>query len=174
MGYSRSRTANPSSKTLLDIGRETRDHVLREKGQNLINVLKVCQRNAHDDLIGERELRKLLFDYLDRAPDLYISTIIGNLRYSRDPDDSNFFRRFNLTEIISTVQTLMIDQADDSPGLRFTRQHTSLNDRVDELNPETFKFRDSILRSDAFDVSNRATMLKSFDNNRFGNTVDDI
>ena len=58
-------------------------------------------------MIGERELRKILFEYLSQPNDHYITSIIANLRYSRPPDQSNFFRRFNLREVIETVQKLL-------------------------------------------------------------------
>jgi hypothetical protein len=77
--------------------------VLRRKANDLTRVFKIFQRNATDDLIGERELRKILYEYLSQAHDYYITTIIANLKFSRPPNAANFFRQFKLQEIISVV-----------------------------------------------------------------------
>ena len=52
----------------------------------MVEVLQIFQRNALDGLIGERELRKVLYQYLSNPHDHYITTIIANLRYSKAPD----------------------------------------------------------------------------------------
>ena len=56
------------------------------KAKQLIEVLQIFQRNAIDGLIGERELRKVLYQYLANPHDHYITTIIANLKYSKAPD----------------------------------------------------------------------------------------
>ena len=66
--------------------------ILGQKASDLISVLKIFQRNSDDGYIGERELRKVLFEYLSQAPDHYITSILANLRSSRPPNESNFFR----------------------------------------------------------------------------------
>jgi len=46
------------------IQEEARDLILQRKANDLCHVLAIFKRNAIDDLIGERELRKILFEYL--------------------------------------------------------------------------------------------------------------
>ena len=74
------------------IQEEARDLILKRKAPDLTHALRIFQHNATDDWIGERELRKLLYDYLSQAHDYYITTIIASLKYSRPPNASNFFR----------------------------------------------------------------------------------
>lgn len=64
-------------------------------------------------MIGERELRKLLFEYLAQPHDHYVTTIIASLRYTKPPDISNFFRRFLLSEVIEVVKKLLVPSQDD-------------------------------------------------------------
>ena len=64
MGYIRNREHQPVSQDIGAILGEARDHVLASKGKDLVNVLQMFQRNATEDLIGERELRKVLYEYL--------------------------------------------------------------------------------------------------------------
>ena len=78
--------------------------ILDQKAQDLIDTLEIFRRNAIDERIGERELRKLLYESLSQAHDHYITHIISNLRDSRPPDESNFFRRFKIAEIIDVIK----------------------------------------------------------------------
>ena len=70
-------------------------------------MLEIFKRNALNDMIGERELRKVLFEYLARPHDHYVTSIIANLRYSMPPDESNFFRRFRLGEVVEVTKKLL-------------------------------------------------------------------
>ena len=59
-------------------------------------MLHIFERNTADGYIGERELRKVLYEYLSNAHDHYITTILANLRSSRPPNEANFFRQYNI------------------------------------------------------------------------------
>lgn len=71
--------------------KEIKDHVLGTKIDRLIDVLYIFKSNNGEGLIGERELRRVLFEYLEEATDHHITTIICSLRYTKPPDDSNLF-----------------------------------------------------------------------------------
>ena len=60
---------------------DIKDHVLGVKLDRLIEVLKTFKRhNVSEGLIGERELRRVLRDYLEDATDFHLTTIICALR----------------------------------------------------------------------------------------------
>ena len=67
-------------------------------------MLEIFQRNAPKGRIGERELRKILYESLSQAHDHYITSIISNLHKSWPPNASNFFRRFDINEIIEVIK----------------------------------------------------------------------
>ena len=74
---------------------EIKDHVLGVKLDRLIEVLKTFKRhNLELGLIGERELRRVLRDYLEDASDFHLTTIICNLRVVKKPGDGSLFQQF--------------------------------------------------------------------------------
>ena len=76
-------------------------------------MLEIFKANAPDDMIGERELRKVLFEYLGDPHDHYITTIVSNLKFSLPPSNSSFFRRFLITEVIEMIDEILMNDEQD-------------------------------------------------------------
>ena len=86
--------------------KDIKDHVLGTKMDSLIEVLRIFERNNPEGLIGERELRRVLNEYLEHASDFHITTLICSLRHVKPPDNSNLFQRFKLAEVIEQLKQM--------------------------------------------------------------------
>ena len=64
MGFIGSSKSKTHANTMGEIYEDARDHLLLRKCEDLVNVLEIFKRNALKDMIGERELRKVLYEYL--------------------------------------------------------------------------------------------------------------
>lgn len=108
MGFVTRQKAPDSSHSMSGIQAEARNVILSQKAADLMAVLDIFKRNSADGFIGERELRKILFEYLSNAHDHYITSILASLRSSRPPDNSNFFRQFMIAEVKQAVNDLLV------------------------------------------------------------------
>jgi len=50
--------------------------------------------------VGERELRKILSQYLPALSSLAINTFLDNLRTVKAPESGSIFRKFKVDEVI--------------------------------------------------------------------------
>ena len=83
---------------------DIKDHVLGVKLDRLIEVLKTFKRhNSDEGLIGERELRRVLRDYLEDATDFHLTTIISALRVVKQPGDGSLFQQFSIDEVVREI-----------------------------------------------------------------------
>ena len=93
-------------KELNVVYQNVKDHILGTKIDNLIEVFHIFKRNSPEGLIGERELRRVLTEYLQNASDFHVSSIISSLRIAKKADHSNLFRRFKIDEVIIELKAM--------------------------------------------------------------------
>ena len=74
----------------------------------------------------------MLYQYLANPHDHYITTIIANLRYSKAPDQSNFFLRFRIAEIVEVVKRLFVQSAELAAQIPMVDYGDDLSESEDE------------------------------------------
>ena len=70
------RKTDKNEKSLGLVYQDIKDHVLGNKLDQMVEVLQIFKRHNAEGLIGERELRRVLFEYLEHATDAHITTLI--------------------------------------------------------------------------------------------------
>ena len=82
--------------------------MVQQKIDRTKDVLRIVLKNSANGMIGERDLRRILFENLDSCSDYHVDTIVAQLKTTTHIDKDNYFRRFDIKEAIEELDKIAL------------------------------------------------------------------